>query len=45
MIGHLEDPSIGGVQYNGYFLDIDDAPGIGVDADKGFLEKCERVTI
>jgi L-alanine-DL-glutamate epimerase-like enolase superfamily enzyme len=45
MIGHLEDPCVGGVTYNGYFLDIDDAPGIGADADEGFLSKCERFTI
>lgn len=45
MIGHQEDPAVGGVKYNGYFLDIDDAPGIGADADEAFLEKCERFTI
>ena len=45
MLGHLEDPCIGGVTYDGYFLNIDDAPGIGADADEEFLKKCERVTI
>ncbi len=45
MIGHLEDPAIGGVKYDGYFLDIDDTPGIGADADDAFLEKCERFTV
>jgi L-alanine-DL-glutamate epimerase-like enolase superfamily enzyme len=41
MLGHLEDPCTGGVTYDGYFLNIDDAPGIGADADNTFLEKCE----
>jgi L-alanine-DL-glutamate epimerase-like enolase superfamily enzyme len=41
MIGHLKDPCAGGVTYDGYFLNIDDAPGIGVDASEEFLEKCE----
>ena len=45
MIGHQEDPAIGGVKYDGYFLDIDDAPGIGADAHDKFLEKCERFTV
>jgi L-alanine-DL-glutamate epimerase-like enolase superfamily enzyme len=42
MLGHLADPCIGGVKYNGYLLDIDDTPGIGADADEGYLEGCER---
>lgn len=41
MIGHLEDPCLGGVTYDGYFLNIDDNPGIGADADEGFLKECE----
>jgi len=45
MLGHLVDPCIGGVTYDGYKLNISDAPGIGADADEGFLSKCERVTI
>ena len=45
MIGHLEDPAVGGVKYDGYFLTIDDTPGIGADADDRFLERCERFTI
>lgn len=45
MVGHLEDPCIGGVNYNGYFLDIDDTPGIGADADEAFLQKCEKFTV
>jgi L-alanine-DL-glutamate epimerase-like enolase superfamily enzyme len=42
MLGHLEDPCIGGVKFDGYFLSIDNAPGIGADADELFLKKCER---
>src|SRR5688500_8440742 len=40
MIGHLLDPVTGGVKYEGYFLDIDDAIGIGADVDPAFLESC-----
>lgn len=40
-LGHLDDPCLGGARYNGYNLDIDDAPGIGADADPEYLEKCE----
>lgn len=42
MVGHLEDPVIGGIQYNGYQISIPDAIGIGSDIDDNFLEKCEH---
>lgn len=42
MLGHLEDPCLGGVTYNGYHLHINDAPGIGADAKPEFLDKCEH---
>lgn len=45
MIGHLEDPCVGGINYKGYFLDIDDTPGIGADAKEDFLSKCEKFTV
>jgi L-alanine-DL-glutamate epimerase-like enolase superfamily enzyme len=45
MLGHRVDPCVGGVRYNGYFLDIDDAPGIGADADDNFLKNCETFLI
>ncbi len=45
MLGHLEDPTTGGVTYDGYFLNIDDTPGIGADADERFLAKCEKFTV
>ncbi len=44
-LGHLEDPCIGGVTYDGYFLNIDDTPGIGADADEGFLADCEKFVV
>jgi len=43
MLGHKVDPCIGGLTYDGYFLTINDAPGIGADADEGFLERCELI--
>ncbi|MBD1419986.1 mandelate racemase/muconate lactonizing enzyme family protein [Sphingobacterium chuzhouense] len=45
LIGHLEDPVINGAKYNGYFLDIDDLPGIGADIDEDFLKSCDHWTI
>ena len=45
MLGHLQDPCIGGVTYDGYKLDIDDTPGIGADADEEFLKTCEHFRI
>jgi L-alanine-DL-glutamate epimerase-like enolase superfamily enzyme len=45
MLGHLVDPCTGGVTYDGYKLNIDDTPGIGADANEGFLGTCERFTV
>lgn len=45
MLGHLEDPVLGGVKYNGFHLDIDDSPGIGADIDPQFLSRCIHTTI
>lgn len=42
MLGHLEDPVTGGVNFDGYFLDIDEAPGIGADVDDAFLKGCDK---
>jgi L-alanine-DL-glutamate epimerase-like enolase superfamily enzyme len=42
MLGHLEDPCVGGVTYKGYFLTMPEAIGIGADADEAFLKKCEQ---
>jgi L-alanine-DL-glutamate epimerase-like enolase superfamily enzyme len=45
MLGHLADPCIGGATYDNYFLNIEDSPGIGADADEAFLADCEKFTI
>ena len=45
MLGHLEDPCVGGVTYDGYKLNISDAIGIGADADEAFLQTCEKFTV
>lgn len=42
LLGHLADPTIGGLIYNGYHLDIPETPGIGADADPEFLKHCEK---
>lgn len=45
MLGHLADPCIGGVTYDGYFLNITDTPGIGADAGEAYLAGCEKWVI
>jgi len=45
MLGHKEDPVTGGVRYRGYFLELPDVPGIGADADEGFLQNCVKEII
>jgi o-succinylbenzoate synthase len=45
MLGHKLDPVTGGVKYNGYYVEVLDAPGIGADADENFLKELERVVI
>jgi L-alanine-DL-glutamate epimerase-like enolase superfamily enzyme len=45
MLGHLEDPCIGGVNYESYQLSIGDEPGIGADANEEFLAHCEHFKI
>ena len=45
LLGHTKDPVIGGVQFNGFFLDIPESPGIGADVDQKFLDTCEKITI
>jgi L-alanine-DL-glutamate epimerase-like enolase superfamily enzyme len=44
-LGHTADPVTGGVRFNGFLLDVPDAPGIGADVDQKFLEQCESVII
>ncbi len=45
MLGHKLDPVRGGVTYNGFYVEVPDAPGIGADADEGFLKGLEKVTV
>jgi len=45
MLGHLVDPVVGGVTYDGYKLAIGDEPGIGADASEEFLAGCEKFTV
>ena len=45
LLGHKEDPVTGGVRYNGYFIEMPDAIGIGADADATFLQRCEKISI
>lgn len=45
LIGHLEDPVVGGVRYVGYDISVPDLPGIGADVDEAFLRNCECWTV
>lgn len=45
LLGHLVDPVIGGLTYNGYFLDVPETIGIGAEADEEFLKTCEKWVI
>lgn len=45
LIGHLEDPVDGGLQFTGFYLDIPELPGIGADVDDSFLKHCELISI
>jgi L-alanine-DL-glutamate epimerase-like enolase superfamily enzyme len=42
LLGHLVDPVIGGLTYDGFFLDVPENSGIGADADPAFLKTCEQ---
>ena len=42
MVGHLEDPVIGGIRYDGYQIHIGEGFGIGADMDPAFLETCDK---
>lgn len=45
MLGHKADPVKGGVQYNGFFLQVPESAGIGADVDDVFLQNLEKATI
>ena len=42
IMGQLEDPVVGGVIYNGFFLDVNDGIGIGADVEESFLKNCDH---
>lgn len=45
LLGHLEDPIIGGVQFSGMHLSISDQPGIGAEVDPAYLSKLQSIVI
>lgn len=45
LLGHLVDPVVGGLTYDGYLLDVPETIGIGADADEAFLKTCENWVI
>ncbi|MFZ4263333.1 mandelate racemase/muconate lactonizing enzyme family protein [Sphingobacterium sp. HJSM2_6] len=45
MVGHLEDPVIAGVQYDGFKVSVSSDYGIGADMDPAFLETCDKWVI
>ena len=45
LLGHLEDPIIGGVQFNGMHLSIGDQLGIGAEVDQSYLSKLEHYVV
>lgn len=46
LIGHLADPVVGGVRYNGFLVELpNDAPGIGADVDPAFLSQLPHVRV
>lgn len=47
LLGHTEDPVVRGVTFQRYrlYLPTPDLPGIGIEIDPHFLERCERYTI
>lgn len=42
---HAEDPVSGGIQYNGYEVELPDAPGLGATVEEEFLKSLEKSTI
>lgn len=45
LLGHLEDPVINGVKFEGMKLKLPDLPGIGADVDEAFLKTCEKMSV
>ena len=45
LVGHLADPVMGGITYQGMELLLNDTPGIGADVDPAYLNKLEQIVI
>lgn len=45
LLGHKQDPVLGGARYNNYFLELPEGPGINADIDESFLREMESITI
>ena len=45
LLGHLVDPVVGGLSYEGFMLDVPETPGIGAEAYETFLKECESWVI
>jgi L-Ala-D/L-Glu epimerase len=45
MLGHKVDPVTIGATYNGYYVELPDATGIGADVAEDFLNTLEKVTV
>ncbi len=45
LLGHKEDPVIGGVSYRGCLVEVPDAPGIGADIAGEYLAGMEMISV
>jgi L-alanine-DL-glutamate epimerase-like enolase superfamily enzyme len=45
LLGHLIDPIVGGLTYQGFELFITDEIGLGADVEPSFLNNCEKIII
>lgn len=45
MLGHLADPVTGGMQYNGFKIELPDTNGIGASVDENYLKALEGIVI
>ena len=45
LVGHLADPIIGGIKYDGFHVTLGEGPGIGADVDPAFLAGCESWSV
>jgi L-Ala-D/L-Glu epimerase len=45
LLGHTEDPVLGGVQYNGFFVELPTGHGIGADINDQYLSSLEQSMI